>query len=145
MGANGWMPQHKMFQHGVSLYDKFADFQNCGIRNSMNCTKVQWLRSDDSGKNVNKAEMMLNTDICLVYTNGFLEPVKASRDECCTWFSSGIPRPAKNKIFKNNGDMWCGLPGMPGKGGVMHRRCCGGNVATNCGICKDNIKKNKFI
>merc|ERR1719356_2193147 len=58
--TKGWMP-HKIGWGNVDLTTATDNFQNCGVHNSLGCTRVQWARSDDSGRNFDRPEMMLNS------------------------------------------------------------------------------------
>merc|ERR1719277_1511017 len=45
--VKGWMPQRIGFETNKELTDMTEHFQNCGVNNSLGCTKVQWIRSDN--------------------------------------------------------------------------------------------------
>lgn len=107
-----------------------------------NPLKNQWFRSDDGGRGVAHKEMMLNTDMCLAYTNAKGQDLNAGEelsdnsDGCCAWrFSSD----AKFDQYTNNyfvkGEDFCGSVDYPTNVGATRtqmRMCCGGMVR-DCG------------
>eukprot|EP00440_Ansanella_granifera_P040180 gb/GFBE01043581.1/.p1 GENE.gb/GFBE01043581.1/~~gb/GFBE01043581.1/.p1 ORF type:complete len:502 (+),score=103.83 gb/GFBE01043581.1/:1-1506(+) len=95
---------------------------------SGNSQKNQWERSDiGRDQSFDGHEMMLNTDICLAYSeNG--NPVSATQHNCCAWLSSNVITGA----VQNNGGEFCG--GQGGGGAGRERgQCCGDAGANDCG------------
>eukprot|EP00438_Fugacium_kawagutii_P023359 Skav218622 [mRNA] locus=scaffold3208:159753:161471:- [translate_table: standard] len=89
--------------------------------------KNQWERSDvGRDASFDGHEMMLNTDLCLVYSENGQGggPVIATEHDCCAWLTSNTISGA----VANNGGVYCG--GSPGGG--ERGRCCG-NQANDCG------------
>jgi len=152
MVAKGWMPKKIQYPNrniGAEVTSKFDHFQDCGKDNSNGCTKVQWARSDSMGKHLDGPEMMLNTDLCLMYKNGHMEPLKASRDECCAWAhaSRGYQKQLKmsfekyfEPIYDDADQQWCGSSVRIGTNQI-HKNCCAGVTWENAGNCvKDRVK-----
>jgi len=88
-----------------------------------NPNKNQWARADigaDGLSDLGASEMMLNTDLCLVFddTPGGRHPVNAASDMCCTWVVEGA--------LTNTGGNFEGIPAMS-----TSETLCGGVMATS--------------
>jgi len=73
--------------------------------------KTQWVRFDHHGKLPETArhEMMLNTDLCLMYTNPQGQPVAAALDDCCTWTPPELVESSTfQQIMRNSDGAYCG-------------------------------------
>ena len=90
---------------------------------SGNSNKNQWERGDiGRDTSTDGHEMMLNTDVCLVWTEGPQDtPVVAKDENCCAWLISRIVTGA----IDNNGGEFCGSRSMRGRG--ERQNCCGNN------------------
>jgi len=98
---------------------------------SGNAGKNQWERSDEGrDTSFDGHEMMLNTDLCLVYSENGRNggPVIATEHDCCAWLTSDTILGA----VANNGGEYCG--GGTGRG--ERGRCCG-DQANDCGDRND--------
>jgi catalase (peroxidase I) len=95
--------------------------------------KNVWVRSDQVSTDYetfeNEPQMMLNTDLCLLYTNNFNSTLRASDQlECCSWLDRDtVPMGANQSTTacataKDNED--------DSEGSVTESRgwCCGGNA-----------------
>ena len=85
-----------------------------------NVAKNQWERSDvGRDTSFDGHEMMLNTDLCLVYSENGRNggPVLATEHDCCAWLTSDTIQGA----VASNGGEYCG--GNPGRG--ERGQCCG--------------------
>ena len=94
---------------------------------SGNAGKNQWERSDiGRDTSFDGHEMMLNTDLCLVYNENGRNggPVLATEHDCCAWLTSDTIQDA---VANNEGE-YCG--GSPGRG--ERGQCCG-NQDGDCG------------
>ena len=94
---------------------------------SGNAGKNQWERSDiGRDTSFDGHEMMLNTDLCLVYSENGQNggPVLATEHDCCAWLTSDTIQDA---VANNEGE-YCG--GSPGRG--ERGQCCG-NQNNDCG------------
>ena len=94
---------------------------------SGNAGKNQWERSDiGRDTSLEGHEMMLNTDLCLVYSENGQNggPVLATEHDCCAWLTSDTIQDA---VANNEGE-YCG--GSPGRG--ERGQCCG-NQNNDCG------------
>eukprot|EP00913_Durusdinium_trenchii_P016478 g15489.t1 len=80
-----------------------------------NSAKNQWERSD-IGRDTSVAghEMMLNTDLCLAFSEGGGNggPVRAHEHNCCAWLSARTIDGA----VRNNGNEYCGGNVIRGRG-----------------------------
>lgn len=117
--------------------------------------KHQWSRSDEGIRAMNAGaheEMMLNTDLCLVFAEDG-QPLNAGRhDDCCAWMDSftvgGDSAGHHSGAVRNNGGLFCGVdcasdadlnagspPFVRGcDGGADERRkCCGAQARNDCG------------
>lgn len=96
--AKGWTPEHSI---------------------SGNPNKNQWERSDiGRDTSTDGHEMMLNTDVCLVWTEGRQDtPVVAKDENCCAWIVRGA--------IDNNGGEFCGSQSV--RGPAERPNCCGNN------------------
>eukprot|EP00933_Yihiella_yeosuensis_P008163 TRINITY_DN1134_c0_g1_i2.p1 TRINITY_DN1134_c0_g1~~TRINITY_DN1134_c0_g1_i2.p1 ORF type:complete len:622 (+),score=119.92 TRINITY_DN1134_c0_g1_i2:81-1946(+) len=99
---------------------------------SGNVAKNQWERSDIGlDDSFDGHEMMLNTDLCLVYSENAGRdsgPVLAQVHDCCAWLNSNAIQGA----VQNNGGEYCG--GSPQRGATNERaQCCGAADANDCG------------
>ncbi|CAE7355462.1 unnamed protein product, partial [Symbiodinium necroappetens] len=96
-----------------------------------NAGKNQWERSDiGRDTSFDGHEMMLNSDLCLVYSENGRNggPVLATEHDCCAWLTSDtIPG-----ALSSNGGEYCG--GNPGRG--ERGQCCG-DQAGDCGDRND--------
>ena len=101
--AKGWIPEHSI---------------------SGNSNKNQWERSDiGRDTSTDGHEMMLNTDVCLVWTEGRQDtPVVAKDENCCAWLQSRIVGGA---AIDNNGGEFCGSRNARGR--EERQNCCGNN------------------
>eukprot|EP00434_Breviolum_minutum_P004822 symbB.v1.2.004251.t2/scaffold241.1/size254724/6 len=101
--AKGWIPEHSI---------------------SGNSNKNQWERSDiGRDTSTDGHEMMLNTDVCLVWTEGPQDtPVVAKDENCCAWLQSRIVGGA---AIDNNGGEFCGSRNARGR--EERQNCCGNN------------------
>ncbi|CAE7257112.1 unnamed protein product [Symbiodinium natans] len=107
--AKGWVPERSI---------------------SGNTAKNQWERSDiGRDTTFDGHEMMLNTDMCLVYRetgpNG--GPVLADQHTCCAWLAS----PEIRGAVASNGGEYCG--GAPGPDPRQERQKCCGPQQGDCG------------
>lgn len=96
-----------------------------------NSAKNQWERSD-IGRDTSVAghEMMLNTDLCLAFSEGGGNggPVRAHEHNCCAWLSARTIDGA----VRNNGNEYCGGNVIRGRGD--RDQCCGRQATRNdCG------------
>jgi hypothetical protein len=157
--TKGWMPKKRNWErriHGNWFLDQFDPL---GFPDSTEAPyKTQWVRSDGAPPAGNRKaafleshEMMLDTDLCLMFYNGVREPLKASTDECCTWVPharySGsraddwnLPRATVKKWLRDIKEEhgWCGFPEFPAGGtNRLHQQCCAGAAMRNCGNCAD--------
>eukprot|EP00439_Symbiodinium_sp_Y106_P042155 s1442_g5.t1 len=96
-----------------------------------NAGKNQWERSDiGRDTSFDGHEMMLNSDLCLVYSENGRNggPVLATEHDCCAWLTSDtIPG-----AVASNGGEYCG--GNPGRG--ERGQCCG-DQGGDCGDRND--------
>ena len=95
---------------------------------SGNAGKNQWERSDiGRDTSFDGHEMMLNTDLCLVYSENGQNggPVLATEHDCCAWLTSDTIQGA---VANNEGE-YCG--GSPGRG--ERGQCCGNQNNNDCG------------
>jgi len=89
--------------------------------------KPQWRRSDvGADEETHGKEMMLDTDMCLAFTQDVAGNVelKAAEHNCCGWLD---PRQIQNGYTRYNNGEFCGDTGnaIPGGGGGAQRaRCC---------------------
>jgi len=98
-----------------------------------NMNKNQWNLTDMSSTEDKSHQMMLNTDLCLVYTNAKLFnetgiPVLSARDNCCAWT---VSRRVQAAIVLDDGN-FCGSTGSSvsdehmilAGGEEEHKACC---------------------
>jgi len=112
MLAKGWMPERAI---------------------GGNAFKNQWMRSDIGlDASVEGHEMMLDTDLCLAFSEG-REPLLARTEDCCAWLGdNAIP-----DVIRNNGGIHCGGDAR-GNAGQQRARCCLNNQgADDCGNRND--------
>jgi hypothetical protein len=90
--------------------------------------KTQWVRFDHGGNmpETTRHEMMLNTDLCLMYANPQGKPVHAANDDCCTWTPPEMVKPNSRfqQIMSNSGGAYCGASVDEGQSAANHKACC---------------------
>merc|ERR1712129_121406 len=112
-----------------------------------NPNKNQWFRSDVGADEKGKGkEMMLNTDLCLVFMGNSGGPLKAGSESCCAWrMDSDYVQPSfmpGNNWYKYD-DEFCGTPPEwlltdPGSGfGQQRSDCCTGQGTGFFSDCGD--------
>jgi len=86
--TKGWMPQTRV---------------------DNNSAKNQWVNSNLNFDNEVHPEMMLNTDLCLLYSNGRTEheEIRAADHDCCAWT---IPSAAPRAVRVYSQGEFCGEP-----------------------------------
>lgn len=123
MLVKGWMPQEVSFG------------------------KHQWIRTDEGIQALGASaheEMMLNTDLCLVFTEDGQALNAERHNDCCAWIDShkvgGDSSGVHSGAVLNNGGLFCGVncatdPNLGGcDGGLDERRtCCGAQAQNDCG------------
>merc|ERR1712187_828847 len=132
--------------------------------------KTQWVRFDHGGNmpETTRHEMMLNTDLCLMYANPQGKPVMATNDDCCTWtppemvslseefwlcWATGAcvwrrwNMPAHlhrrlylrfEQIMRNSGGAYCGTSVNERQSTANHKACCHNTEWETC--AKDKVK-----
>jgi len=130
-GWNGWWsdaPNSRLFNNNyyVSLIAK--GWEPVEIAPG----KIQWNRSDHE-RHLDD-EMMLDSDVCLLYGDKMGEPLSASsgdeKDHCCAWVTSVLaeeldPNGEKmKKVIANNWDNFCGKPWTHFIGGAEEQGLC---------------------
>jgi len=142
-GFSGWWSDHKSASHfDNNYYHSLA--QKGWVPKQMPSKKFQWIRSGNRSKKSGQDEMMLNTDMCLLYAHPDKSDIKAeSGGDCCAWLMPaafdnllGNTTAKKDAVMHENNKQekgeWCGfLGGMPvdqvlGFGfGITRHWCCG--------------------
>mmetsp|Transcript_56210 Transcript_56210/g.100154 ORF Transcript_56210/g.100154 Transcript_56210/m.100154 type:complete len:699 (-) Transcript_56210:343-2439(-) len=99
---------------------------------SGNQLKNQWRRSDiGQDTSFDGHEMMLNTDLCLVFAENGRDggPVLATEHDCCAWLGSNLIAAA----IQNNGGEFCGAAPPRGGADAERNQCCEDPAAEDCG------------
>jgi len=143
-GFNGWWSDHNSASHFDNNY-----YHSLALKGWTPATsakgKRQWIRSGQLSKRTGKDEMMLNTDMCLLYANHDGTDIKAENDGdkgCCAWI---MPDLFAEMGFNKNGatqsannpekNKWCGFGSTSGPFGNVKHWCC--NMGEISGINKD--------
>mmetsp|Transcript_37497 Transcript_37497/g.96992 ORF Transcript_37497/g.96992 Transcript_37497/m.96992 type:complete len:521 (+) Transcript_37497:74-1636(+) len=102
-----------------------------------NPNKNQWVRSDQARNG--PLEMMLNTDLCLAYTedNNGRQELNAQTSGCCAW-SAATPD-VQAAVRGHLDGLYCGGNNIPRGRGDQRAACCSGqrNRAIDCGSADD--------
>jgi hypothetical protein len=118
-GYNGWWQD----EHNVARFNNnyYISIVNHGWGPAVQTSgKSQWTREDTNGDQGNlHPEMMLNTDMCLVYSNVFAES-----SNCCAWERLGDLNSMNITETLNGGPTYCGGRFTPAGFGTERFWCC---------------------
>jgi len=134
-GFNGWWSDHKSASHFDNNY-----YHSLALKGWAPATsgkgKRQWIRAGSGSATTGKDEMMLNTDMCLLYAAVDGSDIKAEshgNNGCCAWV---MPTLFKDFGLKMEGatqsannpekDQWCGFPNTGDRAsfGIVKHWCC---------------------
>jgi len=120
MFSKGWCP--KLNVNGCS--DAAESRGDCRKKN-------MWVLCDAYAESEGRGhEMMLDSDMCLVYTDHLGGSLQAKDDPCCAWQDTINPQFSMVKILENDGNMLCGAK-------------CGESTSERYGLNGD-LNCNKF-